>query len=478
MTIEAQLQLLLATLARGSRTATELKQALGGISPATLSRLMSRLGGQVVALGQTRAIRYARPRDVRGVGSRFPFFRVDVTGDAHRYGELQALLGGGFWLQQAKEGLRGELFPHLPWFIQDLRPDGFMGRAFAQRVGADLGLPPRLTDWHDDHLLVALARRGEDVIGNLIVGEESLARYLAAAQQPPCICSSDDYPRLAEAALAGDPAGSSAAGEQPKFSVSIERDGAQVPVLVKFSPPVATLEGERWSDLLVCEHLALGVVREAGIAAATSRIIFNGGRAFLEVERFDRVGRLGRLPLHSLGVIDDQFFGHRDNWAAMAGRLEQTGMIAADECDSLIWLDLFGAMIGNSDRHFGNVSLVPSDSDRNRFHMAPVYDMLPMCHRPRSGEEISFTTYSPPPVISSRPDLVDSARWQATNFWEMAAADERISAPFRSLCAANLTALLKFGEGPRVSPDPTPEPSTDSTTSASKSTPYGIQYTD
>lgn len=42
MTVEAQLQLLLATLASGPRAATELKQALGGISPATLSLLMAR----------------------------------------------------------------------------------------------------------------------------------------------------------------------------------------------------------------------------------------------------------------------------------------------------------------------------------------------------------------------------------------------------------------------------------------------------
>ncbi len=450
MSVEAQRQLILATLAGGPRSAAELKQALGGISPATLSRLMARLGRQVVALGQTRAIRYARPRDLRGMGSNFPVYRVDRAGDVHRIGELLLLLGGSFWWQPTEAGIRGELYPHLPWFIQDMRPDGFMGRAFAQRVAPDLGLPARLPDWNDDHLLVALARRGEDAMGDLIMGEESLSRYLAGARQAPTICTPDDYPRLAEAALAGDPAGSSAAGEQPKFSVRIEQNNGVQTMLVKFSPPVSTPEGERWQDLLVCEHLALGLVREAGITAAVSRLHFGGGRAFLELVRFDRAGSLGRLPLHSLGVIDDQFFGHRDNWSAMARRLEQSMKLPSEECAALIWLDLFGAMIGNTDRHFGNISLLPVDAARNRFRLAPAYDMLPMCHRPRQGEELSFTPYTPPPVITPRLDLAESARRMALRFWEQSATNQRISLKFRALSAENLASLQRHGDGPRL----------------------------
>ncbi|HEX2769631.1 MAG TPA: hypothetical protein VHN12_10140, partial [Geobacteraceae bacterium] len=265
MNVDAQLQLILSTLASGPRSSSELRRILGDISPATLSRLMARLGQQLAILGQSRATRYARPRDVRGAGSRFTIYRVDETGNVHRFGELLPLLGGSYWWQPASTGVRGELYRHLPWFIQDMRPDGFMGRAFAQRVGPGMGLPTRLPDWNDDHVLVALARRGEDVIGDLIVGEESLARYLEGARQAPVVRTQDDYPRLAEDAMAGDPAGSSAAGEQPKFSALLDRERTLFQVMIKFSPPVSTAEGERWSDLLVCEHLALGVMRDAGI---------------------------------------------------------------------------------------------------------------------------------------------------------------------------------------------------------------------
>jgi HipA-like C-terminal domain len=448
--IDAQLNLIRTTLASGPRSAAELRHILGDISPATLSRLMARLISEVVPLGQTRAIRYARLRDVRGAGSRFPVYRIDESGNARPFGALISLLGGSFWWQTAATGGKGELYPHLPWFIQDRRPDGFMGRAHAQRVGPEMGLPSRLIDWNDDHVLVALSRRGEDNIGDLLVGEESLGRYLEAARRDPTVSSPDDYPKLAEASLAGVPAGSPAAGEQPKYTTVVERDGVACQVLVKFSPPVTTPEGERWSDLLVCEQLALNVVQEAGIPAASSRLFTIAGRTFLETVRFDRVGRFGRLPLFSLGVIDDQFFGCRDNWAAMAGRLEQRGMMSPGDCAVLVWLDLFGALIGNTDRHFGNVSVQLLDGSLSRFRLAPTYDMLPMVYRSRQGEELSHAPFIPPPLTSARTELVDAAIHHAALFWQRVAQESRLSPAFRELCCCNAAVVQRASKGLRV----------------------------
>lgn len=447
---EAQLHILLSALADGPKSSADLRRQLGDISPATLSRLVARLGQQVAVLGQSRATQYARLRDVRGSGRRFPLYRVDDAGNVHRFGMLLALSGGSFWWQPVTAGVRGVLYRHLPWFIQDMRPDGFIGRAFVGRVGSDLGLPSRLPDWSDDHVLVALARRGDDAIGDLIVGEESLARYLEKARQALPITSPDDYPRLAAEAMAGDPAGSSAAGEQPKFSTLCRREQQVLPVMVKFSPLLSSSEGVRWSDLLVCEHLALEVIQEAGISAARSRIVCNGGRTFLEVERFDRCALTGRLPVHGLGVIDDEYFGSRDTWSAMARRLEEAAMMSPEDSYSLEWLDLFGALIGNTDRHFGNISVVPLDAGRSRFCLAPAYDMLPMCYRPRSGEEPPVSLLSPPAITTAKVDLADSAMHSAMIFWQRAADDERISAPFRRICNSNREIVGLLGNSPRV----------------------------
>lgn len=86
-------------------------------------------------------------------------------------------------------------------------------------------------------------------------------------------------------------------GEQPKFTATVEEDGQRDAVLVKFSRAADGEAAERWADLLVCEHLALQCLRDAGIQAAASELIQTSDYTFLEVRRFDRtpnlLGRLG-----------------------------------------------------------------------------------------------------------------------------------------------------------------------------------------
>jgi hypothetical protein len=305
----------------------------------------------------------------------------------------------------------------------------------------------RLQDWNDDDVLVALARRGEDCMGNLVVGEESLERYIRSAREAtPPIKSNEiyiEYPRLAREAMAGDPAGSSAGGEQPKFTAIIE-DGH---VLVKFSQSMNTLEGERWADLLVCEHIALEIIREAGFNAAESRIYHLEDRTYLEVHRFDRIGRFGRLPMNSLGAVDDEFFGRRDNWVAMANRLESAKMLSQDDASMLRWISVFGDLIANTDQHFGNVTLIPRDMEYKQFTLAPAYDVLPMYYRPKDGEP-TFPEFNP--QVSALSLEWEEAHRYAVLFWIRASMDTRISERFRSICSANRVALEKIGEGPRL----------------------------
>ena len=60
------------------------------------------------------------------------------------------------------------------------------------------------TDWSDHHILVAMSRRGEDLPGNLLVGDESFARWQALEMAGT---TRDDYPALAAATMAGHPPG-------------------------------------------------------------------------------------------------------------------------------------------------------------------------------------------------------------------------------------------------------------------------------
>jgi hypothetical protein len=303
-----------------------------------------------------------------------------------------------------------------------MSPQGYMGRGFTTRY-PELDVPRRITDWNDDHRLIALALRGEDCTGNLIMGDESLNRFLAQNPQP---AHPNDYPELARSSMSGQP-GSSAGGEQPKFATYVEGHH----VLVKFSGDDQSAAARRWRDLLVCESLALEAVRAAGVPAAAARALDIAGRRFLEVERFDRLGARGRRALLSLGAIDDEYFGHRDTWTKAAQRLLAEQLIAPEDARDMRWLDAFGQLIGNSDRHFGNLSFFMGDDDR--FRLAPVYDMLPMLFAPVEADIIE-RRFEPSPPTADNLDVWPHAARCAAAYWERLAESNELSAEFRERC--------------------------------------------
>jgi hypothetical protein len=265
----------------------------------------------------------------------------------------------------------------LPWWLLDMRPQGFLGRVYAERYAAALGLPPRLTEWADTHMFRALLAHGHDVVGNLLLGDIARERFIDAP--PPLPVDPADYPAHAEAAERGDVPGSSAGGEQPKFVAFTDRH-----VLVKFSSAEDNPVARRWRDLLAAEHIAEQVLSDVGIPASRSRLIDIAGRRFLEVERFDRVGLIGRRAVHSLFSVEAEFVGNANSpWPVLAERLAADGIITAEAAAGAALLHAFGTLIGNADMHNGNLSFL---SEHGRpYQLAPAYDMLPMAFRPLSS---------------------------------------------------------------------------------------------
>ena len=440
---------LLSFLGTGIYSSPEIQQRFRYSQP-TASRLLAQLGDRIAAIGNARARRYTKIRDVRGLGGDFPIFKIDTEGNAHQIGILYAVAQDHFlWKPlNAKE----QLFRSLPWFIADLHPEGFVGRAFVRQLHEKFGLPPRSVDWNEDHALSALARRGEDTMGNLVIGQESIERYFRMARELPTPIREEEinqaYLRLAQEAVDGQPAGSSAGGEQPKFTAIVQRLGTARNVLVKFSPPVSTEEGRRWADLLICEHHALQVIQNSGISAAQSTIIEAGERVFMEVVRFDRTGVLGRMPIISLRAIDNEFYGFQDNWINAANRMANDGRLSPQDARSLRWLSVFGGLIGNNDQHFGNASLIMLDSDK-QYRLAPAYDVLPMAYRPVDGA-VSLRPLNAPTVAPRASNEWPSALESASQFWNQTKSDIRISEKFRDICSENCKMVNDLFDGPRL----------------------------
>ena len=442
------LDLLLARLAEGSRSSAELEQALGRSQTWVNEALRALMAdGRVLRAGSRRGARYGLRREVVGAGSEWPLHRIDRAGEPRLLGTIRSISGDEYFIESATDGPRlATLSPGLPYFLQDQRPAGFLGRAVPRQY-PDLDAPDRVQDWSDEHYLRYLTNHGSDTVGDLILGRAAFDRYVAATQRPVRIdaaARATEYPRLADEALRGGLAGSSPHGEHPKFAITLEDSGVPRPVLVKFSPPIGRPVGERWSDLLVAEHLALETLRAAGIPAAASRIHRAGNRTFLEVDRFDRT-TAGRVGVTSLLAIGTCLLGRIDPWIPACAHLLRERRIAPEALEQIRFASAFGDLIGNTDKHAGNLAFF--DGYDGHFSPAPVYDMLPMLHAP-DHEELVAREFEPAPPSTETLGVWASARTLAERYWRTLVSDERVSGSYRALageCLATLDSLPRTG---------------------------------
>jgi len=428
-------------LGQGPATAAELINALG-VSQPVLSRLMQdlRREGRVVRIGAARSARYGLLRAVPGAGgTTWPVYRIDERGKIHPLGHLHSLARDHYFSDCEPPRLQG-VTEGIPYFLQDHRPEGFLGGAIPTAY-PELALPARVVDWTDDHYLAYLTRRGSDTVGDLIVGAEALERYLSLLKTRQSVTvkrRATEYPRLANAAMAGGNPGSSAHGEHPKFTAMLDDGRLRTHVIVKFSPPRATRLGARWADLLVAEHLAHEHLGSNGIAACRSTILEFDDRIFLQVERFDRIEAEGRRGVVSLLALDTSRYGQVDRWSSSAARLCNDRLLSEEDLNRTRLLEAFAMLTANTDRHFGNVSLF--DRYEGRFELAPVYDMLPMLFAPQNDQLVE-REFDPPDPTADTITAWGRAYTLAEEYWALLVSDTRISEEFRTLSNHCLTAL-------------------------------------
>lgn len=388
-----------------------------GLSQATVSRTLSAMA-DAICIGAGRGARFGLLRTIGNHGHHWSIYRVIETGELRRLGTLSALEADN-WLVEFEtpeplysKTLRNGISEGWPWFLDDLRPQGFMGRAFAQQYHRQLGASADLTFWGSDQFLLASYIFGDDLPGNLIVGEHPIRIQNTVPES--------DWPNLAMAAVRGRPPGSSAGGERPKFSVGLE--------LVKFARKDD--QHGRWMNLLIAEAVASEVLSAHGIPAVASRIVEVENFVFLAVRRFDRLENGGRIGVHSLAAIDSAFYGEGSgSWAEMADKLHQDKLLTDETRQQIHQVWEFGKAIQNSDMHFGNLGFHPKDDG---FMLAPIYDMLPMRYAPNAA---GIPEFQPLGSVFH----ATQAQSMAKDFWAQLSHDTRLSESFRKIARCHLS---------------------------------------
>ena len=424
-------------LHRGAATSKEI-QAATGLSQAAVSRRLRRMSSSVIKLQDGRSPRYAVTRNAFGGDDRLPLYMVDAHGNNVAVAVIRPLAHGGF-LVEPLTGMpsvllgdrKNGLYDDLPYFLYDLAPQGFIGRQIAKEMASRSDdFPNDLRDWTVDHIGRYLVSNGDDLPGNFKFGEQAHLRV----RRRPVSVTSDQYPELAENVMNGILPGSSAGGEQPKFTAFCGERAAHV--IVKFSPKGDDPTAKRWRDILITEFHAAEAIHARNFPAAETRLLEKGGRLFLESQRFDRSGEYGRLPMISLQYVDAEFVGEGRGWPRAMNELSKIGLVSGQHGYDAMCMWAFGLLINNTDMHLGNLSLA---IEGGVFRILPIYDMCSMGFAPKAGDVQPYSFVSPDldaqglldAISPSLPDV----RNMAHDFWARVADDNRISNEFRSFLA-------------------------------------------
>lgn len=417
------------------------------ISQPAFSRLIQKRDS-LIRIGRGRKTLYALHRFGAWGKSKVPVFSVDEKGTIGQVAALHPIAPKGFYLESHMETLSTRLYENLPYFLDDLRPSGFLGRLIPH-LYPDLGFPEDINRWTDDDCLLYFIRCGWDLIGNFIIGEASYESFLANRIKRLDVVPENNrekrYPEIADLVLSTGIPGSSATGEQPKFLSIRETKKGLLPVMVKFSPPVVDAISRRIADLLICEHIAHDVLRQYGKMSPRSCLLGGASRLFLEMERFDRNTSEGRRGVVSLRALDLEFVGKLRFWAETAESLFHQKKIDPGTYRDIVWLDTFGRLIGNTDRHFGNISFFCEGE--KIIGLAPAYDMLPMMYAPHQNQLVA-RTFDPTP-----PKIFETVVWEdaliaARDFWSQVRRHPQVSEEFKSLTADNESKLALLSTVP------------------------------
>lgn len=418
-----------------------------GVSQPTLSRTIQGRAHAVTSyrIKGDRTPRYALLRDLPlGLAARQRIYRCTRAGSIEPFADVEFLAGGA--TLERRSGVT-RWYEGLPPYMAFAAPSGFLGRQQAQEAArVASGFPASLRDWHEDHRVAWLFTLGLNLAGNLIFGDAALQRELdlRALLPTPPEGKLEAYAAMA-AQLKGAAYGSSAGGEQPKFLWQTQDAG---PVIVKFAK-----RGSRMAELLPLEHLALRSLQEVGMPASRSALLSAADYVFLEVRRFDREGPHGRIGLLSAGAVDDEYFGRRDSWPEFAARCQQARFLSAEDVSRVLTLAAFSELIGNSDRHFENISLLIGE-DGEFQGLAPAYDILPMRYASLGGGvDPDLTTIEPKVgTIGAQPEVWRCAAEAAQRFWRSAQEEVLavpVSAAMKELAGRNLVKARAF-VGPLV----------------------------
>jgi serine/threonine-protein kinase HipA len=136
-------------------------------------------------------------------------------------------------------------------------------------------------------------------------------------------------------------------------------------------------------DMVRVEAACLALAREAGLAVPDFRVAELGRHAALLVARFDCAGGQGRRHMLSMQTLLGADDWYQLGYADLADALRRVSARPEEDLPALYRQALFNALIGNTDDHLKNFTLLHRPEG---WRLSPAYDLTP--DEPERGEHV------------------------------------------------------------------------------------------
>lgn len=134
------------------------------------------------------------------------------------------------------------------------------------------------------------------------------------------------------------------------------------------------------------------------------------------------------------------------NWTTVARELGRLGQLAREDIATVEILDLYGSLIGNTDKHHGNIAVAWTFDKPH--HLLDAYAMLPMLYRPNAHGEIVARAWVPHLGAKLELRYLPQCYRMAVEFWGDVLDNLLVSDAFKQDVAdPHLNTLLSLNPG-------------------------------
>ena len=175
-------------------------------------------------------------------------------------------------------------------------------------------------------------------------------------------------------------------GVQKKLSLHLSKD-TDAPRLTLVNYPAGYIlkpQVEEFRAMPEAEQLVMCMADAAGIATVPHALVQNGGTFAYITKRVDRVfakaAPVQKLAMEDFCQLDlrltqDKYKGSYERCAAILGRY--SGRSGLDRTEFFMRV-VFSYLVGNSDMHLKNFSLLETAAASGEYVLSPAYDLLPV----------------------------------------------------------------------------------------------------